>query len=66
MFDKEFLASLKQIKLCPRDIIFPIKQENIFDYNPWCFMSSGLMLDNIIMNLFTDITKQKTGSVRKD
>ena len=53
MFDNEFLASSKQLKLCPRDIIFPIKQEDICDYNPWCFMSSGLILDNIIMNSVT-------------
>ena len=54
MFDNSFLASSNQIKLCPIDIIFSIKQEGIFDYNPLCFMSSGLMLDNIIMNIFTD------------
>ena len=66
MFDKKFLASSKQIELCPRDYIFPIKQEDICDYNPWCFMSSGLMLDDIIMNLFTDYTVQTTGSLKKD
>ena len=66
MFDKEFLASSKQLKVCPRDIIFPIKQEDICDYNPQCFMSSGLILDDIIMNLFIDITKQTTDSVKKD
>ena len=66
MFYNKLLASSKQLKLCTRDIIFPIKQENICDYNPWCFMSSELMLDNIIMNLFTDITKQTTDLVKKD
>ena len=66
MFDNEFLASSKQIKLCPKHIIFPIKQEDICDLNPRCFMSSGLMLDNIIMALFTDFTKQTTGSVKRD
>ena len=66
MFDNEFLASSKQIKLCPRDFIFPIKQEDICDYNTQCFMSSGLMLDDIITNLFTDITKQTMGSAKKD
>ena len=54
MFDKKFLASSKQIKLCPRYCIFPIKQGYLCYYNSWCFMSSGLMLDNIIMNLFID------------
>ena len=29
-------------------------------------MFSGLMLDDIIMNLFLDITKQTTDSVKKD
>ena len=66
MFDKEFLASPKQKKLCPRDYIFPIKQEDICDYNPWYFMSSGLILDNIIMNLFKDCTEQTTDSENKD
>ena len=31
MFDNKFLASKKQLKLCPRDFIFLIKQEDIFD-----------------------------------
>ena len=65
MFDNYFLASSKQIKLCTRDYIFPIKQDDICDYNPLCFMSSGLMLDNIIINLFTDSTKQTTESHQK-
>ena len=65
MFDQLLLASSKKLKLCPIYIIFPFKQENICDYNPRCFMSSGLILDDIIMNLFTDITKQKTYSVKK-
>ena len=65
MIDNYFLASSKQIKLCTRDYIFPIKKENIFDYNPLCFMSSGLMLDDIIMNIFTDIQKQTTKSYQK-
>ena len=55
MFYNEFLESPKQIKLCTSDYIFLIKQEDICYYNPLCFMSSGLMLDDIIMNLFTDI-----------
>ena len=66
MFDNEFLSSSKKFKLCPRDFIFPIKQEDVCDYNTQCFMSSGLMLDDIIINLFSDITKQTTDSVKKD
>ena len=66
MFDNELLAFSKQLKLFPIDFIFPIKQEDICDYNTWCFMSSGLMLDEIIMDLFSDITKQTTDSMEKD
>ena len=62
MFVNDFLASSKQMKLCFRYYIFPIKQDDICDYNTLCFMSSGLMLDNIIMNLFTDRTEQTTES----
>ena len=65
MFDNYFLASSKQIKLCTRDYIFPVKQDNICDYNLLCFMSSGLMLDDIITNLFIDIIKQTTESHQK-
>ena len=64
-FDNEFLASSKQWKLFPREFIFPIKQEDICHYNPRFSMSSGLMLDDIIMNLFSDITKQTTYLVKK-
>ena len=53
MFDNDFLASSNQMKLSTTDYIFPIKQDDICDYNPLCFMSSGLMLDDIIMNIFT-------------
>ena len=66
MFDKKFLASSKQLKLCPRDFIFTIKQGGIYDYNPRYFMSSGLMLDDIIMNLLSYITEQTTDSTKKD
>ena len=60
MFDNEFLASSDQMKLCTTDYIFPIKQDDICDYNPLCFMSIGLMLDDIIMNIFTESTKEST------
>ena len=60
------LAFSKQLKLFPRDFIFPIKHEEICDKNPQCFWSSGIMLDGIIMNLFSDITKQTTDSLNKD
>ena len=41
IFDNDFLASLKQIKLCSKYYIFSIKQDDICDYNPLYFMSSG-------------------------
>ena len=66
MFDNKLLVSSKGLKLFPRDYIFSIKQEEIHDYDTRCFMSSGLMLDDIIMDLFSDITKQTTDSVKKD
>ena len=64
MFDKEFLSSSKKIKLFPIDYMIPIKQEDICDYNPLCYVSCELMLDKIIMNLFTDSTEQTTDSVQ--
>ena len=65
MFDNNFLESSKKMKLCTRDYIFPTKHYIIRDYNPLCFMSIGLMLDDLIMNLFTDSTKQTTESHQK-
>ena len=60
IFDNEFLEYSKQIKLCIRYYIFPIKLGDICNYNPLCFMSSGMMLDDIIMNIFTQSTKNTT------
>ena len=62
IFDNDFLASSNQIKLKSTDYIFPIKQDDICDYNPLCFMSSGMMLDDIIMNIFTQSTKKSTAA----
>ena len=60
IFDNDFLASSNQIKLKSIDYIFPIKQDDIWYYNPLCFNSSGMMLDDIIMNIFTQSTKKST------
>ena len=57
IFDNDFLAFSNQMKLCANDYIFTIKQDDICDYNLLCFMSSGMMLDDIIMNIFTQSTK---------
>ena len=59
IFDNKFLSLSKHSKSCPRDFIIPIKQEDIRDYNLWCFMSSGLIIDVIIMDLFSGTTEQK-------
>ena len=32
-------------------IICPLKQKDLFDYNPRCLMSSGMMYNAIIMNM---------------
>ena len=53
IFENYFLASSNQMKLKSTDYIFPIQQDDICDYNPLCFMSSGMMLDDIIVNIFT-------------
>ena len=62
IFDNDFLASSNQMKLKSTDYIFPIKQDDICDYNPLCFMSIGMMLDDIIMNIFTQSTKETTAA----
>ena len=58
IFDNDFLASSNKMKLKSTDYIFPIKQDDICDSNPLCFMSIGMMLDDIIMNIFTQSTKE--------
>ena len=57
IFDNDFLSSSNQIKLKTTDCIFSIKQDDICDYNPLFLMSIGMMLDDIIMNIFTQSTK---------
>ena len=37
---------------CP--IIYPLKQENICDYDPKCIVSSGLIFNYIIMNIISN------------
>ena len=62
IFDNDFLASSKQMKLCTTEYIFPIKHGYICNYNLLCFMSIGLMLDNTIMNIFSENTKKSMKS----
>ena len=37
-------------------ILYPLKQKDICDYNPMYLMSSGLMFDDIIMNMIRNKT----------
>ena len=41
-FDNDFLSSLNKIHFKQTDCIFQIKQDDICDYNPMCFMSSEM------------------------
>ena len=50
-FGNEFLSPSKNIILKGHPIIYPLKQKDICDYNTRCLMSSGLMFDDIIMNM---------------
>ena len=54
IFDNEFSSSPKKLKISPKECVFQIKHEDMCDYNPKFFMSDGLMLDDIIMNLFSE------------
>ena len=47
----EFLPPSKNITLTNYNIMYPMKQKNICDYDPRCIMSSGLMFDDIIMDI---------------
>ena len=55
----KILAPSKQLKLGPKNVIFPIEQEDICDYNHKCFMYSGLMIDDNIISLLSYIIEQK-------
>ena len=51
VFDNELSSSLNSIKIIDKDVVFPIKYDDMCYYNPQCSMSVGLILDDIIMNL---------------
>ena len=44
--------------------VFPTKQDNICDYNTQCFMYGGLMLGDIITNLFMNTTEEQGRSLK--
>ena len=50
-FVNEFLPPSKNIPLTDLPIMYPLKQKDLYDYDPRCIMSSGLMIDDIIMNI---------------
>ena len=58
MYEKKFFASSKQLKLCPRDLIFPTEKEGKCNNHPLCFMYNRVMLNDIIVHLFSYITKK--------
>ena len=47
----EFLPPSENITLTNYHIMYPMKQKDICDYDPRCIMSSGLMFDEIIMDI---------------
>ena len=47
----ELLPTSKNITLKDYHIMYPMKQKDICDYDPRCIMYSGLMFDDIIMDI---------------
>ena len=45
-------------KIGVKDCVFTTKQDDICYYNHQCFMPGGLMLDEIIMNLFINTVEK--------
>ena len=58
----DFLTSSKNIKLNSKQIIYPLKQVDICDYTHRCIISSGLMFNDIIINLLSNKTEPTHGS----
>ena len=53
-FGNEILSPSINIILKFHPIIYLLKQKEIVDYNPKCFMSSGLMFDDIFINIISN------------
>ena len=47
-----FLPSSTNIVFNGQQILYPLKKKNICYYNPRCVMPSGLMFDDIKINIF--------------
>ena len=52
------------MQIGPKYCVSPIKHEDMCDYNPKCFMSGGLILDDIIMNILSETSVQEMSSVK--
>ena len=50
-FGDNFITLIKNYYSEGHPIIYLLKQKDKWDYNPICMMSSGLMFDDIIMNM---------------
>ena len=50
-FDNEFLPPSKNITLTDYYIMYPMKQRDICNYYPRCIISSGLLFDDIIIDI---------------
>ena len=50
-FGNEFFPPSKNISLTSCPIMYPLKKKDIFDYDPRFIISSGLMFDDIIINI---------------
>ena len=50
-FGNAFLPPSETISLKGFPILYPLKQENICYCYPWFIISSGLMFDDIIVNI---------------
>ena len=53
-FGNEFLPPSKNISLTDCPIMHPMKHKDLCGYDIICIMSSGLMFDNIIMNIINN------------
>ena len=65
IFDNQLLSSLKTIKIDVKECVFPTEQNDKCYYNTKSFISGGLMIDDIIMNLFMN-TAEKHGNTVKN
>ena len=63
IFDDESLSSSKKIHIGVKDCIFTTKHNDICYYNPHCFMSGVLIIDDIIINFYIITTEKHDNKV---